>query len=179
MSPKLQGDAGEFVFGELPKRIRSNYPELIAELENRFRKIETPKFSNRIQKNGESTEDYAAELKKLYSKAYPNRPGRTRHEDLVRRFLNGLTDDKACFHVEYIKDPQDIDEAVYKVVNFIEVNKRKAFTDVNKEKSYKPARTVKIPDENPISVPGDEEVHIARIPERSQKPNFVKSSLQK
>ena len=43
MLPKLQGDAGEFVFGELPKRIRSNYPELIAELENRFRKIETPK----------------------------------------------------------------------------------------------------------------------------------------
>ena len=118
-------------------------------------------------------------MKKLYSKAYHNRPGRTQHEDLVRRFLNGLADDKARFHVEYIKDPQDIDETVYEAVNFIEVNKLKSFTVVNKEKSYKPARTVKIPDENPISVPEDEEVHIARIPERSQKPNFAVSRLQK
>ena len=43
---------------------------------------------------------------------------RTRTEDLLRRFLDELSDETARFHVEYIKEPADIDHAVYKVVNF-------------------------------------------------------------
>ena len=34
------------------------------------------------------------------------------------RFLDGLVDDKARFHIELIKEPTDIDEAVYQVVCF-------------------------------------------------------------
>ena len=53
----------------------SCYPELIKKLNNIFRVIETQrtnaaKFSQRVQKPNETVEEYAAELKRLYSKAY-------------------------------------------------------------------------------------------------------------
>ena len=41
--PRLQGKAGEFVYGQLPQRVRHNYTALITELKNRFRKVETQK----------------------------------------------------------------------------------------------------------------------------------------
>jgi hypothetical protein len=44
----------------------------------------------------ESVEKLAAELKRLYYKAYRNRDARTRQEDLLQRFLLGLN---ACLTV--------------------------------------------------------------------------------
>ena len=95
------------------------------ELESRFRVVETTKsfvvrFRDRDQRQGESVEDYATELKRLYHKAHPKRNSRTRQEDLLRRFLDGLVDDRAQRQVEYMKVPEDIDTAVYEVVNFKE-----------------------------------------------------------
>jgi hypothetical protein len=123
--PRLQGSAGEFVYGQLTHDTRSNYRTLCKELTNRFRVVETSKtfwvqFSHRNQKCGESVEEYAAELKKLYDKAHVRRDTDTRREDLLRRFLDGLIDDKARFHVEFIKEPKDIDEAVFQTVCFQE-----------------------------------------------------------
>ena len=76
--PRLQGDAGEFVYGELPQDITCNFTKLIEELENRFRMIETHKTcaaecSKRNQLPGETTEEYAAALKRLYDKAHIKR----------------------------------------------------------------------------------------------------------
>ena len=127
--PKLQGVAGEFVYGQLSRRIRRSYQELIQELNNRFRKVESTKafgaqFSCRQQKAGETVEEYAAELKRLYDKAHPHRDNVTRCEDLLRRFLDGLMDDRARMQVEYVKDPPDIDCAVFEVVNYLETCKR-------------------------------------------------------
>ena len=84
--------AGEFVFGQLSRTVRSNYKTLCKELKNRFRVIETSKtfgvqFSRRNQKIGETVEEYAAELKKLYDKAHARRDKETRREDLLRRFF--------------------------------------------------------------------------------------------
>ena len=98
------------------------------ELQIRYRKVETTrttgsKFSNRNQHPGESIEDYAAELKSLYDKAYPNRDGQTSQEDLLRRFLDGAADEQAFTQVEFVKEPSDIDQAVYDIVNFIETGK--------------------------------------------------------
>ena len=98
--PRLQGQAGEFVYGQLSPRTRESFRGLSKELECRFRKIETAgtfrtKFSQRRQKVGESIESYAAELKRLYDKAYPDRDRRTRKEDLLRRSMEGLVDDDA------------------------------------------------------------------------------------
>ena len=132
--PKLQGSAGEFVYGQLSRETRGNFSALVKELQFRYRKVETTrtygsKFSNRNQHSGESIEDYAAELKSLYDKAYPNRDGPTRQEDLLRRFLDGAADEQACTQVEFVKEPSDIDQAVYDIVNFIETRKRGRYSD--------------------------------------------------
>ena len=126
MLPRLQGPAGEFAFGQLSRRTRSNYYELSNELNNRFKVIETTKsfktqFSRRQQKHGEKVEDFALELKRLYDKAYPGRDENTRIEELLRKFLDGVSDEKARFHVEYIKEPNNIDEAVRQMVHFQEM----------------------------------------------------------
>ncbi len=41
--PKLQGEAGEFVFSQLPPAIRGNYKALMKELDSRFKVIENVK----------------------------------------------------------------------------------------------------------------------------------------
>ena len=139
--PRLQGGAGEFVYGQLSSQIRSDYKALTHELKNRFRKVETAKtycaqFSNRSQKPGEMVEDYAAELKRLYDKGYAVRDRETRREDLLRRFLDGLNDDKARFQVEYVKEPRNIDEAVNHVVNFLATSRRATHGE-NRSDRYK------------------------------------------
>ena len=126
--PKLQGEAGNFVFDQLNSRTRNNYKLLCQELKNRFRCVENPKtfgamFAARKQKSNETIESYAADLKKLYDKAHARRDPQTREEDLLRRFLDGLADGKTSEHVEFVKNPQTIDEAVDEVINFTEVRK--------------------------------------------------------
>jgi hypothetical protein len=55
---------------------------------------------------------YAAELKRIYDKAYAHRTSIIRQEDLLQRFLMGLEDNKARVHIELSKDPKTIEEAV-------------------------------------------------------------------
>ena len=153
--PRLQGIAGEFVYGQLSRKARTNIDKLVDELRFRFRRIETPRaygaaFSNRNQKPEEQVESYASELKRLYDKAHASRDHVTRTEDLLRRFLDGLQDDAARFHVEYIKEPRDIDEAVYQVVHFLETNRN------SRSDSRRPARAAKFQDDRPGS---DRDIH--------------------
>ena len=49
----------------------------------------------------------------LYDKAHASRDRQTRTEDLLRRFLDGLNDERAIFHIEFVKEPSDIDQAVF------------------------------------------------------------------
>ena len=145
--PRLQGQAGEFVYEQLGHNVRTNFRSLVHELKNRFRKVETARtfgarFSNRNQNAGESAEDYAAELKRLYDKAHSNRDVETRREDLLRRFLDGVIDDSARFQLEYVKEPQDIDDAVYEVVNFTETKRRRP-TDPGDSRARRPTRIIR------------------------------------
>ena len=146
--PRLQGKAGEFVYDQLACEVRSDYQSLIDELGHRFRKVETARtfgavFSNRNQKPNETVEEYAAELKRLYDRAHAKRDRLIRQEDLLRRFLDGLLNEKAKFHVEYIKEPKDIDEAVYQVVNFIEMKDRATIEKGSDKRNRKPTRAIK------------------------------------
>lgn len=123
--PRIDGQAADFVFSQLPPIVLSNYNDLKDELNSRYKVIETPrlfasKFSRRCQKVGETAEEFAAELKVLYDKAHGFRDRTIRGEDLLRRFLDGLRDDDIRFEVEYNKEPRTIDDAVYQVVNFIQ-----------------------------------------------------------
>ena len=123
--PRLQGTAGEFVFSQLPSKVINHYDALVKEVNSRFSVIETSKtyalsFSRRNQNPSETFEEYAAELKRLYDKAYSDRPSQTRDEDLLRKFLNGLENEKVRISVEYVKEPKTIDEAVYHAVNYVQ-----------------------------------------------------------
>ena len=145
--PKLQGRAGDFVFDQLSEETISCYPMLIKELNSRFHSIETEKtfaakFRQRVQKNDETAEEYAADLKRLYAKAYKGRDSKTRQEDLVRRFLDGLKDNEARFEVEYHKEPTDIDTAVYHVVNFIQTRRRSISSTYAERKFKHPVRRI-------------------------------------
>lgn len=94
-------------------------------MRERFDVIETTKayvtqFSRRNQNLRESAEEYAAELKRLYDRAYPKRGAETRQEDLLRRFLMGLHNNNVRMHVELNKEPNTIEEAVHHVVHYFE-----------------------------------------------------------
>ena len=151
--PKLQGKAGEFVFTQLPRLTLSDYDALIKELNSRFRVVETKKtfaakFSQRTQKPGETAEEFAAELKRLYAKAYSFRDENTRQEDLVRRFLDGLRDSDARFEVEYNKEPENIDEAVYHAVNFAQTKHRGSTEGFSDRKFKRYARRSRLGEES-------------------------------
>ena len=180
--PKLQGRAGDFVFTQLPKDTLKCYPELVKELNSRFRVVETKrtfasKFSQRVQKPNETVEEYAADLKRLYSKAYQQRDAKTRQEDLVRKFLDGLKDNDARFEIEYNKEPEDIDQAVYHAVNFIQT-RRRSNQDTYTDKKYKKfaRRTIDESYETDEDCQSDstEIEHVCRVPPKTERPAVKK-----
>lgn len=130
--PCIQGGAAQFVFTQLSPIVLSSYDSLIKELNSRYRSIQTARvaaarFMNRRQKVGETAEEYASDLKKLYDQAHGYRDKKIRQEDLMRRFLDGLADDEISFQVEFHKEPTTIDEAVVHVVNYIQTRRSKRF----------------------------------------------------
>ena len=171
--PKLQGEAGSFVYDQLSSRVRNNYSLLKVELKNRFRQVENPKtysavFAARKQKPTETVEGFAAELKRLYDKAYARRDPRTREEDLLRKFLDGLQDTKVACHVEFIKDPKNIDTAVDEIINFQEVHRKQGramrridltessgYQSSDEEYEYMIARTAGRPQKVPATTSGN------------------------
>ncbi|KAH3700776.1 hypothetical protein DPMN_075755 [Dreissena polymorpha] len=59
----------------------------------------------------------------LYDKGHPHRDRRTRDDDLVRQFLDGLLDQDAHFEVEFNKEPTSIEDAVFYAVSFLQIMK--------------------------------------------------------
>ena len=123
---RLEGQAATVAFTLLPPAVLHNYRDLKAELSSRFQLVETTKifearFTRRNQRHDESVEAYASELKMLYDRAHPQRDRRTREEDLVRRFLDGLQDEEARFEVEFHKEPTTVDEAVFNVATYLQM----------------------------------------------------------
>ena len=178
--PRLQGTAGEFVFSQLSVKIRSSYRRLVRELGNRFKHVEIAKtyqaqFSKRNQKVNESVEDYAVELKRLYDKGHSNRPHAIRQEDLLRRFLDGLLDHKARQQVEFVKQPQSIEEAVTEVVTFLE-SSRKSTIDVDRKTAFmvRPCESESDDDDEAV----DEKGRVARLPDKHYKDQHRQSNTQ-
>lgn len=122
---RLQGTAAEFVFDEIPADRLTSFDHLVSELDSRFKCVETNKtyrvqFGKRVQRYNETAEEYSAELKRLYDKAYPGRNPEMRRQLLLQQFLNGLRDKEAKFAVEYYKEPISIEDAVLHVVTYTE-----------------------------------------------------------
>ena len=142
---KLQGTAAYFVFDELPQEIVCNFQSLVHELSLRFQTVETNKtfraqFGKRTQRVGESVEDYCAELKRIYDKAYPGRNLEMRRQLLLQQFLNGLRDKQAKFAVEYFKEPGSIEDAVHNVVTYMEPQEGPKFDDSRNRNHSKSVR---------------------------------------
>ncbi|VDI61467.1 Hypothetical predicted protein [Mytilus galloprovincialis] len=137
--PRIQGEAGDLVFTQLPIGVLERYTDLVRELNYRYRVIENTKsfivrFSSRNQKPREKAEEYAAELKRLHHKAYPNRDRQQRKEDLLERFMRGILDEEVRFFVNYVKKPDDIDEAVYLVVECLCERRSNKFKEPNERR---------------------------------------------
>ncbi|CAC5386997.1 unnamed protein product [Mytilus coruscus] len=107
----------------------------------------------------ETPEKFAADLKRLYDKAYKRRDARTRQEDL-QRFLLGLYDYKARINIELNRDPLTIEEAVYEVVTYTETMKNPNSGEENHKRSV---RQIKKAQEN--DSPNDQ---------KNSKPSFTK-----
>ena len=181
--PKLQGKAGEFVFTQLPRSTLSCYSELIKELNSRFRVVETKRtfaaqFSQRTQRQGETAEEFAAELKRLYAKAYSFRGEATRQEDLVRRFLDGLRDSEARFEIEYNKEPVNIDDAVYHVVNFVQTKRRGSSEEYPDKKFKKYTRRVNVESDDSSGEDSSDERNdrVYRLPTKKDKQQNLKAA---
>ena len=185
---KLQGKAGDFVFTQVTKQTLSNYSELVKELNSRFRVVETEKtyaakFSQRRQRADEKVEEYAADLKRLYAKAYKNKDSTTKQEDLVRRFLDGMHDSEARFEIEYHKEPIDIDQAVYHAVNFIQTRRRSAYEVSGDRRPKRYARRTSseyngMSEEETFVEEEQEEEHAYRVPAK-QEASQIKKNLRK
>ena len=139
---KLQGTAADFVFDELPQEIVGNFQSLVQELSLRFQTVETNRtfraqFGKRTQRIGESVEDYCAELKRIYDKAYPGRNPEMRQQLLLQQFLNGLRDKQAKFAVEYFKEPCTIEDAVHHVVTYMEAQQGSMCSDRSTDRRSK------------------------------------------
>ncbi len=113
----LSDDAADYVF-ELDQTILDNYELLIEELHKRFHVKETrlsysKQFYSRHLNKGEQIIEFAAELKRLIRKAYPvGLNGSVMEEMLMKQFFDGLDDEDVRYYVEYLKQPQTLDEAV-------------------------------------------------------------------
>ena len=141
----MQGTAADFVFDEITKDIISSFQSLVHELGLRFQSVETTKtfrvqFGKRTQRIGESVEDYSAELKRIYDKAYPGRNPEMRRQLLLQQFLNGLRDKQAKFAVEYFKEPGSIEDAVHNVVTYMEAQQGPKFDDSRNRNHSKSVR---------------------------------------
>jgi hypothetical protein len=82
----------------------------------------------------------------LYDRAHGYRDRKTRDEDLVRRFLDGLYDEEARFEIDFHKEPRTIDEAVFHAVNFTQT-RGGSVTDRKQKRGARRA-TVRDPEES-------------------------------
>ena len=81
--------------------------------------------------------------------------------------MQGLYDDRTRFHVEYIKDPEDIDSAVYEVVNFRETRLRPHLRDSTHDRHA--ARMVRPADSDSDINTDDDMDRVQRIPSKVNK----------
>ena len=133
------------MFDEIPSEIIGNFQSLVHELSLRFQTIETSKtfraqFGKRTQRIGESVENYCAELKRIYDKAYPGRNTEMRQQLLLQQFLNGLRDRQAKFAVEYFKEPCTIEDAVHHVATYMEAQQSALYSDRATDRRSKSVR---------------------------------------
>ena len=123
----------------MPQKNITKYNRLIRELSNRFCVVETTRtyrlqYNRRKQLPVETPEKFAAELKRLYNKAYRKRDFKSRQDDLLQKFLLGLNDHETRIYIELHREPQTIEEAVQEVNFYREINAFQGIDSPNEDK---------------------------------------------
>ncbi len=120
----LRDEAADFACN-LEKYILADYQDLRYELTQRFqvkltRESWQNQFYGRKLKKWESSQSYAADLKRLLGKAYPDGlTGSIRNDILLKQFFDGVEDENVRYHVKYLKQPKNIDEAVERLNEYL------------------------------------------------------------
>ena len=83
------------------------------------------KWAELKQTPGQLIEELAAHVKWLHDKAFPDRDRKTRKEDLVSKFFDALNDTTAKAQVQFVKDPDNIDDTVMDVIHYGDTYKLK------------------------------------------------------
>ena len=169
--PKLEGAAGEYVFEVLSKKIWSDYKKLVWELNACYCKVESKQnyrrqLSGISQRPGESEQELASKITRLYNKAYPNWDREVWCEDLLNLFFGALTDDDARRTIKCHKDPKDIDEAVDYLVYYHETWR---WPKANDEKCRHYSRQTEVDDSDKDDTSSDEDSQAARVGDKTKK----------
>ena len=113
----LSGQAADFAFALKPE-IFENYEALVFALDCRFREFQTREtsqrlFHSRMLNTGEAVRKYAADLKFLIHRAYPQGlSDQVREDMLMKQFFDGLNDESARYRVKCLQRPRCLDDAV-------------------------------------------------------------------
>lgn len=120
----LRDEAADFAFN-LEKHILTDYQDLRHDLTQRFQvKLTRDSWQNQFYgrklKKGEFPQSYAADLKRLLGKAYPDGlTGPVKNDILLKQFFDGVEDENVRYHVKYLKQPKNIDEAVERLNEYL------------------------------------------------------------
>jgi hypothetical protein len=120
----LSDDAADYVFSQ-DDAVLENYAVLRYQMNQRFQIKKTrdnwqSEFYSRKWDSKENLAAYAADLKRLLGRAYPN--GLTeevKNDLLIKQFFDGIGNESAKYSVRYLQHPQNMDEAVEKMREYL------------------------------------------------------------
>ena len=112
---RLTGRA-QTVFQKLPAAETDSFDHAVLALQERFepaskRELYLANFSTRQQKLSENWAEYAEDLRRLATKAYPDLDSTATEQFALTHFLNAIKDPQTSFAVKQ-KTPKTLDEAV-------------------------------------------------------------------
>ena len=120
----LSADAADYVFS-LENEILEDYCAVRHYMAQRFQTKRTRdnwqnEFYQRELKKGENITAYASDLKQLLHKAYPIGLTPTITDDLLlKQFFDGIKDERVRYHVKYLQQPKNMDQAVEKLQEYL------------------------------------------------------------
>ena len=123
---QLSGDAADYVC-QLPADRTTSYNDLITEPEWRFKAYDSlesnqRRFFSRSLSTEETVKEYAADLRDLCFKAFPEGiDADPREKLLLRQFLDGLNNTEVAFQVDFTHKPTSLNQAVDLVQEYIEM----------------------------------------------------------
>ena len=167
----LKGPAIKFLSG-LPSDVLNNYPLIKLRLLRRFGKLEPPSTVRRqlvdiAQRNHQSNEEFAEEVNRLVTRAYPGMPVEMADQLAAEHFLRGYKSKQIAYDV-INRSPKSINEALSQI-NAIEHNYKAI---MGKEVERKDRSTRRVHWSNTDESYAENEDHVNRV-RQGVEPTYV------